>query len=280
MNLDMKEIVMNPVSVPHVESITTQLPAIRQVPIGASLHWLRQGWTDLRQAWTVSLAYGVLFAGLGWMLITHGWADSHFAIAFTSGFVMLAPLLAICFYAISRALERGETVASLTRPFLILRDNGWSLGLFALMLGMLFSLWERVTAIMVALTLKADVYAGDRFSYSESILRDPDHLPVVIGFFVVGALFATIAFVLSAVSLPMIVDRRCDPVTALLTSLAAVRRNPLALLIWAILIALLTGVGFLTGFIGLIVIFPLLGHATWHAYRAVVEPTESDDVKH
>ena len=146
---------MNPVSVPHVESLTTQLPAIRQVPIGASLLWLRQGWTDLRQAWTVSLAYGVLFAGLGWMLITHGWADSHFAIAFTFGFVMLAPLLAICFYAISRALERREAVASLTRPFLILRDNGWSLGLFALMLGMLFSLWERVTAIMVALTLKA-----------------------------------------------------------------------------------------------------------------------------
>lgn len=261
---------MNPVSVPHVEVLTTQLPAIRQVSIGDSLHWLQQGWTDLRQAWVVSLAYGVLFAGLGWMLITHGWADSHFAIAFTSGFVMLAPLLAICFYAISRALERREAVASLTRPLLILRDNGWSIGLFALMLGMLFSLWERVTAIMVALTLKADVYAGDRFSYSESILRDPDHLPVVIAFFVVGALFATIAFVLSAVSLPMIVDRRCDPVTAMLTSLAAVRRNPLALLIWAMLIVLLTGLGFLTGFIGLIVIFPLLGHATWHAYRALV----------
>jgi uncharacterized membrane protein len=144
------------------------------------------------------------------------------------------------------------------------------------MLAMLFSLWERVTAIMVALTLKADVYAGDSFSYTESILLDPEHLPVVIGFFAIGGLFALIAFVLSAVSLPMIVDRRADPVTALLTSLAAVRRNPMALLIWAAVIAGLTGLGFLTGFVGLIVIFPLLGHATWHAYRElVVEAAES-----
>jgi uncharacterized membrane protein len=74
----------------------------------------------------------------------------------------------------------------------------------------------------------------------------------------------------------MIVDRRADPVTALLTSLAAVRRNPMALLIWAAVIAGLTGLGFLTGFVGLIVIFPLLGHATWHAYRElVVEAAES-----
>jgi uncharacterized membrane protein len=267
-------------SVPHVEYLPTILPEIRRVQSTASLQWLRLGLADLRQAWSVSLAYGVLFAGLGWALVTHGWSDSHFAIAFTSGFLMLAPVLAICFYAISRALQRHEPAVSLTRPFHILRDNGWSIGLFAIMLAMLFSLWERVTAIMVALTLKADVYAGDSFSYTESILFDPEHLPVVIGFFAIGGLFALIAFVLSAVSLPMIVDRRADPVTALLTSLAAVRRNPLALLIWAAVIAGLTGLGFLTGFIGLIVIFPLLGHATWHAYRELVVEAEEGHLKH
>jgi uncharacterized membrane protein len=261
---------MKNASVPHVEYLPTVLPGIRRVDPAASLQWLRLALTDLRQAWPVSLAYGVLFAGLGWMLVTHGWSDRHFAIAFTSGFLMLAPLLAICFYAISHAIERNESVASLSRPFDILRHNGWSIGLFAIMLAMLFSLWERVTAIMVALTLKADVYAGDSFSYTESILRDPNHLPVVLAFFAVGGVFALFAFVLSAVSLPMIVDRRADPVTALLTSLATVRRNPLAMLIWAAIIAGLTGLGFLTGFIGLIVIFPLLGHATWHAYRALV----------
>lgn len=263
-------------TVPQVEYLPTRLPEIRRVPFTACLGWLSRGLTDLRQAWATSLAYGVLFAGLGWLLVTHGWSSSHFAIALTSGYVMLAPVLAICFYAISRALERGESTVSLMRPFHLLRDNGWSIGLFAIMLALMFSMWERITAVMVALTLKADVYAGDTFSYAESILGDPNHLPVVIGFFAVGALFALSAFVLSAVSLPMIVDRRSDPVTALLTSLTAVLRNPLPMLAWAATIAILMGIGYLTAFIGLIVIFPLLGHATWHAYREIVGEMPAD----
>jgi uncharacterized membrane protein len=83
---------------------------------------------------------------------------------------------------------------------------------------------------------------------------------------------ALIAFALSAVSLPMIVDRRADPVTALLTSLKTIRRNPLPMLVWGATITALILVGYATAFIGLIAIFPLLGHATWHAYRALVEP--------
>jgi len=264
-------------SIPQVVPLSTHLPAIRQVPLAASLDWLRLGLADLRAAWTVSLAYGVLFAGLGWLLVTQGWSDFHWVLTFTSGFLLIAPVLATCFYATSRARERGEPLVSLTRPFRLLRDNGWSLGLYVVMLAMLFNLWERVTAIAVALTLKADVYAHGHqtFSYTASLLDDPNHLPVVIGFFAVGALFALVAFALSAVSLPMIVDRQVDPVTALLTSLAAVRRNPLPMLVWATAIVALVGVGFLTGFVGLIFIFPLLGHATWHAYRGLVEPADS-----
>ncbi len=258
--------------IPHVEYLPTVLPAVRKVPVAACLGWLRLGLDDLRAAWAVSLAYGVLFAGLGWILVTHGWSDPHWGLSFTSGFLLVAPVLAVCFYAISRARERGEPLVSLTRPFRLLRENIWSLGLFAIMLAMLFSLWERVTAIAVALTLQADVYAGDTFSYTESLLGDSNHLPVVIGFFVVGAVFALISFALSAVSLPMIVDRQADPVTALLTSLTAVRRNPLPMLAWAASIVFLVGLGYLTAFVGLIVIFPLLGHATWHAYRELVEP--------
>jgi uncharacterized membrane protein len=264
---------MTPSAPPHVEPLANRLPAIRPAGALACLAWLRRGLADLATAWAVSLAHGVLFAGLGWLLVSHGWTDPHWGIAYTSGFLLIAPLLATCFYAISRALEQGEPVVSLARPFRLLWDNAGSLGLFAVMLAMLFSLWERVTAIMVGLTLKADVFAyGNQvFSYTASILHDPNHWPVVAGFFAVGALFAMIAFALSAVALPMIVDRQSDPVTALLTSLKAVRSNPLAMLVWAGVITVLVGIGYLTMFIGLIVIFPLLGHATWHAYRGLVE---------
>jgi uncharacterized membrane protein len=256
-----------------LEHLPTRLPGIRAVSPLACLSWLRLGLTDLAVAWPVSLAHGVLFAGLGWLLVSHGWSDPHWGVTFTSGFLLLAPVLATCFYAISRARERGEPLASLTRPFRLLAANGWSMGLFVILLALLFSLWERVTAIMVAMTLKADVYAryDGAFSYTASLLQDPNHLPVVVGFFAVGGLFAVAAFALSAVTLPMIVDRPVDPVTALLTSLASVRRNPLAMLAWAAVIALLVGIGYLTAFLGLIVIFPWLGHATWHAYRELVE---------
>ncbi len=257
---------------PPVEHLSTILPGIRQVSLLACIAWLRLGWDDLRAGWTVSLAHGALFAGLGWLLVNHGWNDPHWAISFTSGFVIVAPVLATCFYALSWARERGEKLVSLTRPVQLLRDNGGSLALFVVILAMLFSLWERVTAIVVGLTLKADVYSYDdqAFSYAASILGDPNHLAVVVGFFVVGALFALIAFALSAVALPMLMDRQTDPITALLTSLSAMRRNPLPMLVWAAVIALLVGIGYLTAFLGLIVIFPLLGHATWHAYKDLV----------
>lgn len=257
-------------SVGHTPTI---LPTIHRVPTFACLAWLRAGWADLTAAWTVSLAHGVLFAGLGWLLVTHGWDDFHWALTFTSGFLLIAPLLATCFYDISRSREMGEPLVSLSRPFRLLRDNAGSLGLFVVMLAMLFTLWERVTAIAVAMTLKADIHAyghQETLSYSASLLNDPNHLPVVVAFFAVGAVFALAAFALTAVALPMIVDRRSDPVTALLTSLSAVRHNPIPMLVWAATIAVAIGIGYLTAFIGLIVIFPLLGHATWHAYRGLV----------
>jgi uncharacterized membrane protein len=265
---------MTDLSHPHVS--TTTLPTIRRIAIGSCLTWLRLGLADLRAAWAVSLAHGALFAGLGWLLVSRAWSDSHWGLVFTSGFLLVAPFLATCFYAASRAVERGEPAVSLRRPFRLLRDHSWSLGLFAFALASLFSLWERTVAIAVGLTLNHDIYShGDKtFSYVDSILRDPAHLPVVIAFFAVGALFALAAFAISAVALPMIIDRDADPVTAGLTSLAAVRRNPLAMLAWAAMIVLLVGIGYFTVFIGLVVIFPWLGHATWHAYRGLVE---SDD---
>lgn len=263
---------MTQAPVPQTQDLDVSLPQIHSVPPLACWSWLRQGWGDVAAAWHVSLAHGVLIAGLGWLLVNYGWRDYHWALTFTSGFLLVAPVLATCFYAISRARERGEPLVDLLRPLRLLAANGWSMGLFVIVLAMLFSLWERVTAIIVAMTLKADVHANydGAFSFAASLLEDPNHLPVIIAFFAVGALFALAAFALTAVALPMIVDQRVDPVTAMLTSLSAVRRNPLAMSIWAGVIAMLVLMGYLTAFLGLIVIFPWLGHATWHAYRGLV----------
>ncbi len=231
-----------------------------------ALTWLKTGLADLRRVWTLTLAHGVLFSGLGWILINWGWSiDVHYALAFTSGFFIAVPLLAVCLYDISRCIERGEEIVVLSRPWRLTKENPWTLSLFVVLLALLFSMREWVTAIMVGFTLRADVVVHGSFGYLETIAADPNHLPVVIGFFAVSAVFGLIAFILSAVSLPLIVDRQVDIVTAIVSSVRTVTHTPLPMMVWAASIATLIEIDNLTCFIGLIVIFPLMGHATWHA---------------
>ena len=99
----------------------------------------------------------------------------------------------------------------------------------------------------------------------------------VIAYLVIGSGFAAFIFSISAVAVPLMLDRDKDAVSAMLLSLAAVAKNPLPMLVWAILIVTLAGIGFATAFIGLIVMIPILGHATWHAYRALVQPGDKTD---
>jgi uncharacterized membrane protein len=137
------------------------------------------------------------------------------------------------------------------------------------MLAFMLSVWERLSALLVGLFLKDDLVANGYFSLG--LLFNADHLGFVIAYLVLGAILAGLVFCLAAVSLPMMMDRPVDMVTAVITSLWTVLHNPLPMLVWAGLIVALTLIGMLTAFVGLALLFPLLGHATWHAYRDLVE---------
>ncbi|HTS52958.1 MAG TPA: DUF2189 domain-containing protein [Burkholderiales bacterium] len=194
---------------------------------------------------------------------------THVAPALASGFLLVAPALAINLYALSRRLERGEPVDSV-HLFDDWRGNRGSIALFGLGLAFVLLAWERVSAILFALFYGGEV--PDLTRFLDQLLFSGAYLELAAAYLLVGAALAAVVFCLSVISLPLMLDRDVDTVTAIVASIDAVRANLGAMALWAALIAALTAIGFATLMIGLIVIFPLLAHASWHCYRDVVEP--------
>lgn len=232
----------------------------RRVPPGAPFRWLAAGWRDMRAAPGQSLGWGLAVLAMSWLVsLLALWLGSWIVLlSLLSGFVFLGPLLAIALYAVSWQLEHGRVPTfdrSLDAARLRLGDSM----VFALILLVIFLVWAR---------------AGSMVHVFFPVESKPEVRQVVAFLAIgsaVGSIFAAIAFAASAFSLPMLMDRKADTVTAVVTSVNAALRNKPAMAVWLALIVLLTGIGFATAFVGLAVLFPLLGHATWHAYRDVVD---------
>lgn len=253
----------------HPRAADMKLPGIRRVSFDQPFHWLRAGAQDMIKAWPLSLFYGIAFALLGYVLVQAAATRPHLAMALTSGFLFVAPVLATVFYCVSHRLEHHHKLPHLWVPLLSWRANPASLGLFALMLVFVLSAWERISAILVGLFLNgAGIGSLAELLTLEALRQHPGFFLAYLAF---GGALALLVFSLSVVSLPMLLHRKVDFATALVTSFMATRLNFPVLLLWGALIAGLVALGMATQFIAMAVIFPWLGHASWHAYRALVE---------
>ncbi|NWG86031.1 MAG: DUF2189 domain-containing protein [Hydrogenophilaceae bacterium] len=249
---------------PHIA-----LPCVYRVSWHQPFAWLRSGFMDFARNWMLSISLGMVFSLFGYAVVSHFLYKSHLAMALTAGFLLIAPFLAIGFYGISCKLEDKQANQEEDKAFSCIRNNAASIGLFGLLLAFILSGWERISAILVALMLQGDVVSLGPFSFN--VLWVSEHWRFMVSYVGFGAALAALVFAMSVISLPMMMDRKVDVVTAVMTSLVVVRQNLPAMLVWAALIVALSAVGIATLFIGMIVIFPLLGHASWHAYRDLVE---------
>lgn len=254
----------------------SQLPFVapcRRLAAGAPLGWIRKGWADLWAAPRQSLTFGAIVVGLSLALayVTVEFGGYWELLSLVSGFILVAPVLAVGTYAISSQLERGEQ-PSLRRCVREEQRAFGNLMVFALMLMVVFLVWAR---------------AGSAVHIFFPITDKPGWRDYLTFFGIgsaVGSIFALIVFSAAAFSLPMLVDRRVDTVTAVVSSINAVLRNKAAMGVWATCIVLAVAPGFALLFIGrdrgaglawimlaLGITLPLIGHATWHGYRETVD---------
>ena len=233
----------------------------RELSPWAPFRWIRLGVADLIRAPQQSLVYGLTVAILIGVVSLLAWfrGSQWIMFAMIGGFVFIAPLACIGLYAISAQLERGqEPVLTRSLRAAFKRHIG-NVAIFALVLLIVFLVWARA-AVMVTVFFPTDgePTTGQLLGY------------LAFGSSI-GAVFAAVTFSASAFSLPMIMHRDVDSITAIATSVNAVLRNKRAMIIWLLLIVLSLVVGVLTAFVGLIIIVPVIGYAAWHGYLETID---------
>ena len=241
-----------------------QLPFVapcRDLSTWAPFGWIRRGIADLMHAPQQSMAYGLAVAILMALVTLLAWTQGRQWIVYAvlGGFVFLAPLTCIGLYAISAQLERGQPPLMARSLRAAFRRHLGNEMIFAIVLLVIFLVWARA-AVMITIFM----------------LEDPDAAladiwPLLAFGTLVGAVFAAVTFSASAFSLPMIMHRNVDTITAVVTSINAVLRNKRAMVVWLSLVIAGLLIGVLTVFIGLTVIIPVIGYAAWHGYLETID---------
>jgi uncharacterized membrane protein len=238
---------------------------VEAVPFDAPWNWLAAGWRDMWRAPHISLVYGGLFAAtsaaLALGLMATGLASLTMALG--GGFLLIGPIAAVGLYEISRRLESGQSVAlgDVLRTGI---EASGQLGFFGAILAFVYFVF-----------LLFMLFLGSRglpppSEFVPTLLFTPHGLGLLVAGTIVGGALAALVFAISVISVPLLMTRRIDAVTAIAASVAAVLLNPKPMALWAGLIAAFMALGIATLFIGLVLAFPLIGHATWHAYRDLV----------
>lgn len=231
-----------------------------ELPWNAAFGWLAAGWRDVMRTPRLTLAYGSIIFLVSWGVSLMAWWLGRFALlaALLSGFIYIAPMLAVGLHSVSKDLEAGRPVSFRRSAAHMLRVLGHG-AVYALMLLVILFVWSRSGMMLYAFF---PVEEGERAVLLEFL---------AVGS-VIGTGFAALIFASAAFALPMIVDRDADMVTACLSSVHAVLRNKPAMAVWAVCIVALTAAGFLTGYLGFVLIMPWLAYSAWHAYRATLKP--------
>jgi uncharacterized membrane protein len=240
----------------------------RHVPAMQALEWLRRGWNDLWQIRSASLLHGLLIAALGALLLILGSSPAYLVVAAVSGYLLVGPIMATGLCELSRRRAAGEPLGFDDSLQGAMRNPRELLKFGAILAGVAF-VWFVASEVMLRSVLYISGATTGQVLWGS--LMHAGSRAEIITYIGSGAVLAALVFAVSVVSVPLIIDRQATATEAILASLKATLRNLPAMLVWSVLIVALTAIGFATLLTGMIIVAPLLGHATWHAYRDLVE---------
>jgi len=252
-------VIPNSLNTPHANKVHIEAPA----------KWLRAGWQDFKQAPGVGLTYGVIFVLTGYAIFwgLQALNLTYLILPLSGGFILFAPWLALGLYEVSRLREKGKT-PSFANTCMAWKKAPRRLGLVAFVLLLVMLVWTQIAVVLYALMM------GDASLSLENVRVDlfsrTDGLVFLAVGSAIGLIFAAMVFLLTAVSVPLILDRDIDTFAAMTFSVKTVMKNSHVMWSWAFTIAIIAWFGLATFFIGLIVVMPVLGYASWHAYRDLV----------
>jgi len=240
---------------------------VRHVPTMRPLQWLALGWRDMRRHWGASLGYGALIVALGWTLLVFCGTHPYFIAAAISGFLLVGPVMSAGLCEMSRRDASGSP-ATFDDSLEGFAANSPALIEFGVILAICAVVWFGASALLLG-----TVFHVQTPSISETLYHgfiDSANRAQVLAYVIVGGILAAAVFTASVVAIPMIIDRHATAGQAMRGSADAVGKNLPAMMVWSALILALTIVGYAPFLAGLLIIAPLLGHATWHAYRDLI----------
>jgi uncharacterized membrane protein len=266
-----------PTSVPGnavtpVAADATAAPVIRTITMSDLQDALRLGWEDFKAVPSHAIILCVIYPVLGLVLARTvlGYSILPLLFPLAAGFAILGPFAALGLYELSYRRERGEPASAADALEVLRSPSGAMLGLGALLLA-LFVVWIATAQAIYVATFGYESAASIP-DFARRVLTTSQGWWLIVVGCGVGFLFALVALCISVVSFPLMLDRHAGAADAMTTSIQAVAQNPVPMAAWGLIVAVLLVVGSLPFFLGLAIVVPLLGHATWHLYRKVIEP--------
>ncbi len=240
---------------------------IRKIDSSAPMRWLSKGVSDFKVAPLLSLTYGIIYAAIGLALIWLTYKNPIYTFGLVTVFYLAGPVIAVGLYCMSRHIEAGVK-PSFNQGCRAMCYNPVGIVGFAIVIGMMIVFWSVITAALFAIYFGSMTISGDMLS---TLYENKQQVLPFVGLLtIIGLFFAVVCFSLSAISIPLMTHRKADIVTAMVTSVRAVKKNPLVMFTWAFAIVALIGLGFAFAFVGVAITLPIVGHASWHAYRELV----------